>query len=325
MKYKRVSGGAIAGSIIIAVIMTVVLFCTTTALIVNRIFTEKFIATAIGSITEIEIPITVDGKEYDNVSDAISGVISESLNEASGDDLSGTESEADISEEEIEEFIEESGIEDLLAEKLGAGMEAVLDGEDVALLTEDDIMGFIDDNEEVIEDTFEVDITEEMKDELRTEIKEADIEETFTTGTITKYIYEEETNPLAPVLKTVRTMFTTQMVIIGYVVVLLMWVGIFFINKRQIWNAGLYLGIPATIVGAGVALTALLVKGFSSVAAEELGGFVKPEMFTALNDLLLNIGVIYIVIGVVFIVVSAVLKSTAKRNAALEQNPQEVA
>ena len=321
MKYKRVSGGAVAGSIIIAIVMTMVLFGTTTALIVNRIFTEKFIATTIGSIKEIEIPITVDGKEYDNISDAVSGVISESINEAAGEE--GAEST--LSDEEINEFIEETGLEDLLTEKLGVGMEAILNGEDVTLLTEDDIMDFVDDNEELIEDTFEVDITEEMKDELRTEIKEADIEETFTTGTITQYIYEEETNPLAPVLKTVRTMFTTKMVIIGYVVVLLMWVGIFFLNKRQIGHAGLYLGIPATVVGVGVAGTSLLVKGLANVAAEELGGFVKPEMFTALNDLLLNIGVIYIVIGVVFIVVSAVLKSAAKKNALLEQNSQEVA
>ncbi len=317
MKNKRVSGGATAGSIIIAVVMTIVLFSTTTALIINRIFTEKFIATTIGSITEMEIPITVDGKEYDNVSQAISGAISESFEDENG--------ESDISEEEMQEFIKESGIEDLFSEKIGVGMEAILDGEDVALLTEDDIMDFIDDNEELIEDTFDVDITEEMKDEVREEIKASDIENTFSTGTITKYIYEEETNPLAPVLKTIRAMFTTQMIIIGYVIVLLMWVGIFFLNKRQIWNAGLYLGIPATVVGAGVSLTALLVKGFSSVAEDELGGFVKPEMFTALNELLLNIGVIYLVIGIVFIVVCAVLKSAAKRNAALEQNSQEVA
>lgn len=322
MKYRRVSGGAVAGSIIIAVVMTIVLFCTTTALIVNRIFTEKFIATTIGSIKEIEIPITVDGKEYDNISDAVSGVISESINEATGGE---SLEESEISEEEINEFIEESGIEDLLAEKLGVGMEAILNGEDVSILTEDDIMDFVEDNEDIIEDTFEVDITEEMKDELRTEIKNADIEDTFTTGTITQYIYEEETNPLAPLLKTVRTMFTTQMVIAGYVVVVAMWVGIFFLNKRQIGHAGLYLGIPATIVGVGVASTSLMVKGLSSLAAEELGGFVKPEMFAALNELLLNIGVIYIVVRVVFIVVSAVLKSAAKRNAALEQNSQEVA
>lgn len=319
MKHKRVPGGAIAGSIIIAIIMTVVLACTTTGLVVNRIFTEKFIVSAIGSIKEIEIPITVNDKEYDNISDAVSGAISDSLAESAG------EEGAELSEEEINDFIEESGLEDLIAEKLGMGIEAVLADEDIALITEDDIMDFIDDNEDLIEDTFEVDITEDMKDELRDEIKESEIEDAFTTGTITQVIYEEESNPLAPVFKATSNLISTPMVIAGYVVVILMWVGVFFLNRRQIWSAGPFLGIPAAVVGAGVIVTSLVVKVFAEVVAKEFGGFIKPEMFTVLNDLLINIGVIYLIVGVVMIVVSIILTSAAKKNAAVSTDvPEEL-
>lgn len=322
MRNKRVSGGAIAGSIIISVIMTIVLFFTTSALIVNRIFTEKFVSSVIGSVKDMEIPITIDDKEYNNVSEAIYGVIEESMNEANVDVNIETE-DSNISQEEIEEFIEESGIEDLLAEKLGVGMEAVLNGEDVALLTEDDIMDFVEDNQEIIEDTFEVEITEEMKNDLREEIKQSEITDTFTTGAITEVLYEEENNPLAPVLNAVRTLFSTPVIIAGYVIVLLMFLGVFFINKRQLWYAGPYLGIPATIVGVGVTITSLLVKGLVSLAEEEMGAAVSV-IAEPLHDLMLEIGVIYILIGVVAIIVSAVVKSALERNEIEEQGTQEV-
>lgn len=322
MRNKRVSGGAKAGSIIICIFMTFVLFGATTSLILNRIFTQKFISSVISNISTVEIPVQIDGKEYDNVSDAMYGVIADSIDSVESDvdiEVEGS----DISEEEIEEFIKESGIEDLLAEKLGVGIEAIVAGEDVAILTEDDIMDFIDDNEELIEDTFEVEVTEEMKDDLRTEIKNSGIEDSFTTGAVTEVLYEDESNPIAPLLNAIRSFFSTPMVIAAYALVFVMFLGIFFLNKMQLWFAGPYLGISTLIVGAGTVVSSLSSTVIAAAASGEDSVETVLSIIKPISDLMLTVGVIYILIGIVAIVVSSIVKSALKRNE-LEQKAQEI-
>ena len=322
MRNKRVSGGAKAGSIIICVFMTFVLFTATTALILNRVFTQKFISSVISNISTVEIPVEIDGKEYDSVSDAMMGVIADSI-DSSSTDVNIDVEDSDISEEAIEEFIAESGIEELLADKLGMGIEAIVAGEDVAILTEDDIMDFIDDNEELIEDTFEVEITEEMKDEIRTEIKDSGIEDSFTTGAVTEVLYEDESNPIAPLLNAIRNFFSTTMVIVCYAIVLIMFLGIFFLNKMQLWYAGPYLGISTLIVGAGTVISSLTSGSVAGAAAGEDSVEMVLSIIKPICDLMLTIGVIYILIGVVAIVVSSVVKRTLRNNELEEQKAQE--
>ena len=323
MRNKKISGGAKAGSIIICVFMTFVLFGATTSLILNRIFTQKFISSVVSNFTTIDMPVQIDGVEYDNVSDAMYGVIADSIDSVESDvdvEVEGS----DISEEEIEEFIKESGIEDLLAEKLGVGIEAIVAGEDVSILTEDDIMEFVEDNEDLIEDTFEVDITEDMKDELRTEIKNSGIEDSFTTGAVTEVLYEDESNPIAPLLNAIRSFFSTPMVIAGYAIVLVMFLGIFFLNKMQLWFAGPYLGISTLIVGVGTVVASLSSSAIASVAASEDSVETVLAVIKPISDLMLTVGVIYILIGIVAIVVSSVVKSALKRNELEEQKAQEL-
>lgn len=298
MKNKRVHGGAVAGSVIIAIIITMILFCATFILVVNRIFTSKFIAETISNVRfeEIEIPVEVNGKTYDSISDAVIGEIQEN------------NPEADIAVEDVEAFFEESGVSELLGEKMSSAIDAIMNNEECAILTNEEIMQFVEDNEQLVEETFDIEITEEDKQQLETELEESGIEEVFTTQTITNVIYETEENPLMDIVKVLKTLFSTTLLIVGYVVVVLLWVGVFFLNKRQLWYAGPYIGVPAIVVGAGVLITSLGVKFLSVAIAEEASGFIRPEMFDALIELLLVIGVIHLLLGIVITVVSAVVK-----------------
>lgn len=313
MKIKRVPGGAVAGSVIIALIMSLVLGVTTLLLVANQILSAKFISATISNvrIEEIEIPIEIDGKEYNTVGEAVTAIVT-----------SGELSEEEVAEkqEEISDFMEESGFNDLIAGVMADGMDAILSGEDKALLTNKDIMKFVEDNEILIEDTFDVDITEEMKQEIEKEVEEAEIEKVFTTKTITQTIYTTEDNPIAVIAKSIRAMFSTTTIVIGYVLVLLMWVGVFFINGRQIWFAGPYLAIPAMVVGAGTAVSGLLVEGVADMLLKKAGGLVSSDIFSALTELLITIGVIYFVAGVVLLVVSIVLKGIARNNTEQDMN-----
>lgn len=298
MKNKRVPGGAVAGSIIIAIIITIVLSASNFMLVINQIFTEKFITATISNIRieEIEIPIEVDGNTYDNISDAVVGQIAEN------------NPDSDISEEEVEQFFEESGINEFIGEKLGVAVDALMNGEATTIITNEEIMNFIDDNESLMKETFGIEITEEDKQKLESTLEESGIEEAFTTETITNVITETEDNPVFGMMKSFRAIFSTAVIVVGYVVVALLWLGVFFLNKRQLWYAGPYLGVPAIIVGVGVLLTALGVKLVSATIAAEVAQFIQPEIFNALVELLLIVGAVHLLVGIVITVVSGVVK-----------------
>ena len=307
MKIKRVSGGAVVGSIAIAIVMTVVLGITTMLVLANQMLTPKFISATISNIRieEMEIPIEIDGKEYDTVGEAVTALVT-----------SGTLTEEEVEEKQevISDFMAESGFNDLIANVLAEGMDAIMSGEEKALLTNEDIMSFVEDNEELIEETFDVDITEEMKSEIEQKVEEAEVEKVFSTKIITETIYETEDNPIATSLKTIKAFFSIKTIIIGYVIALLMWVGIFFINKAQFWFAGFYLAIPTMVVGAGTVIGACLVEVIAGALMNELSGMVSTDIFGAVTELMLTIGAIYFLVGVVLLVVSIVLRSIARKN-----------
>ena len=307
MKIKRVHGGAVAGSVIIAIIMTGVLAITTLLLLANQMFTPKFISATISNIRieEIEIPIEIDGKEYDTVGEAVTVLVT-----------SGNLTDEEVAEKQevISEFMEESGFNDLIANVLADGMDAIMSGEEKALLTNEEIMNFVEDNEELIEDTFDVDITEEMKKEIEQKVEEAEVEKVFSTKVITETIYETEDNPIATSLKAIRAFFSMKTIIIGYVIALLMWVGIFFLNKAQFWFAGFYLAIPSMVVGLGTVIGGCLVEVIAGSLMNELSGMVSADIFGALTELMLTIGGIYFLAGIVLLILSIVLRAIAGKN-----------
>ena len=312
MKIKKVSPGAIAGSVIIAIIMTIVLFAVTNSLVMNQVFSEKFISETISNLFKADIPIVIEGEEYDSISEGVYGVLEQSIIEAA-------EEEQILSEKEIEDFMEDTELEQFVAERFSEGIEAIILGKDVEVLTEDDILDFVEDNEDVFEDTFDIEITDDMLDELEEELKEANLEENFSTGVIVDEIYNEETNPIAPLMKTFRTFISTPMVIGGYVIVLVMFMLIFLLNKCQLSFAGPYLGVSTIVVGVFQFLTSITTTGLVAFADEEsaeiISLFVKP-----LSSLMTTISIIYLVIGIVIVVASAIVKSVKKKKAMKEQS-----
>ena len=303
MKNKKVPGGAVAGSVVISLLIAVMLAYTAFIFVVNRIFTENFIRETISNvrIEQIEIPITVDGKTYNNISE----VVVDKLNENNED--------VQVTDEDVQKFFDESGIDDILSEKLNMGLDAIMNGEEATLLTKQEIMDFVEENEELVEETLKVEITEEHKAKLEEELEENDIEEVFTTKTITNTIYETELNPIAVVIKGFRTFFSVGMIVGGYIVVVLLWVGIFFLNKRQAWYAGPYFGIPAIVVGAEISVTALTVKIIGNIIAKDVEKYIKPELFTSLAMLLLIVGLIHLVVGIAVTVVSFTVKKNLRK------------
>ena len=310
MRNKRVPGGAVAGSVIIAIIITVLLIAGSGLVVMNNVFNEKFIAKTVSSIRieQMEIPITIEGENYNNISEALVDQVNKSM-------------ETNLTEEDVAELFDESGISELVGDKLALGLEAIMNGEEMSLITNEEIMDFVKENEQLVEDTFEIEITEDDLVKVEDKIEELEIEETFNTQIITTTITDTEINPVFEIINAFRAFFSVGAIVIVYVATALLWLGIFFLNKRQLWYAGPYLGVPAIIVGVGNAISAVIIKAASSFIPEEVGKFLKDDIFDVLVELPLIIAIIHVVVGLAVTIASAVVK---KNLAKKEQNDTEL-
>lgn len=78
-----------------------------------------------------------------------------------------------VSLEQIKAFIEESTMMDFIAGKTASMVQDALNGTQNTTITTEEIMNLVDENEKIIEDIFQVDMTEEMKQEMAVRVEEA--------------------------------------------------------------------------------------------------------------------------------------------------------
>ncbi len=94
--------------------------------------------------------------------------------------------ETDISTEQVQTFINESTVMDFVSDKMSDYISDVLTGEQNASITSQDIMDLLEENEALLEETFQIELTEEKKAELFAQVDqamtEADLDNTFRTG-----------------------------------------------------------------------------------------------------------------------------------------------
>lgn len=94
--------------------------------------------------------------------------------------------ETDISTEQVQTFINESTVMDFVSDKMSDYISDVLTGEQNASITSQDIMDLLEENEALLEETFQIELTEENKAELFTQVDqamtEADLDNTIRTG-----------------------------------------------------------------------------------------------------------------------------------------------
>lgn len=82
----------------------------------------------------------------------------------------------DISREEIEAFVEESTVKDFLAEKVAGHAADFITGEVTTEITTEEIQQLVEENKDLIEEHFDVEVTEEFTDIVTTVVEEQDID-----------------------------------------------------------------------------------------------------------------------------------------------------
>ncbi len=114
-----------------------------------------------------------------NLSDVLADVVYEAV-------ASQSPEEVPFTKEDIQEFMEESTIPEFLSDKVAGLVSDTLLGEESTSITVEEVMTVIQENKDLIEDTFQIEIPEEAVTEI-----ENVLNETFTEGDIASTIRTE--------------------------------------------------------------------------------------------------------------------------------------
>ena len=145
-------------------------------LIKDVIFPTSAPAHISGAIMPGRIPVRTDAAN--DAQDAVIDTIYDLLQNQFGGELP-------IEKEAVRELIEQSTMPDYLADKVSGIVSDVISGESTTTITKDEIMTLVDENKELLEKTFQVEITPDIIDTVGQYVEEMDI-----AGTVQKEVYD---------------------------------------------------------------------------------------------------------------------------------------
>ncbi len=103
------------------------------------------------------------------LADIIYGIMEEQL----------PEEEIPFSKEDVTEFVEQSTLTEFLSDKVSGIVVDVINGEATTTITKEDVMGLLEENKELIEDTFKTEIPDEVIESVGQFVEESKISETI--------------------------------------------------------------------------------------------------------------------------------------------------
>lgn len=188
--------------------------------------------------------------------------------------------EVDITHEEIDAFIAQASISEYLSDKTVSYLQDFIHGTENTTITTEEIESLINENKELIEETFHVTVDEELCDKITTYVEENDID-----TLVHDEIFEEARNlPIAGdqfnlghLMEIVSAASSYMVIVILGVFTLLLLVALFFTNRMRFGNTLLCAGIPALIVG--------LILGLPVLALQS----VMPSLLASLHGAVLEI------------------------------------
>ena len=249
--------------------------------------------------------------------------------------------------EEVQQFVEESTLDDFLADKSASLISDIITGENTTTITTEEIQTLLQDNAQLIEDTFEIEISEDVITEVVEEIEKVEIVQQIQEEGVNSVLQDLVDNnvitipgmlpsqDLAPegmggsqsgattntpspmdILNALRAIVTTE-TLLAMIGVCLVLIGLLLlVNMKQIWVGIRDAGITVTVVG--VLFSAVTFAGWYSAdllkaLLADAGPAAKIVLFIVNLTAPIHIGVL--VLGIVLIVVSCVVKSLLKKKA----------
>lgn len=225
-----------------------------------------------------------------------------------------------ITLDQVQNFIEESTIIDFVAKKSASLVQDMLNGTQTTTVTAEELRQLMDENEKVIEETFQVEITEEMKQDMVTQMEQA-VVDTDINATLRSGVERVLQTPVpgtggmtvSDLLATVQQYTQTQVLMGAIAVCLVLMLALcglnyYYLPKGLRWSAsscmfaGVLLSIPLAIVQAAPSLLADVMPETSETL----------NLFSGAANALAPVHYGLFGFGVALMIVSALLRAATK-------------
>lgn len=226
--------------------------------------------------------------------------------------------EVPISKEQLQTFVEESTVTDYIAEKVAGYAEDIINGTENTQITAEELVGLLEENKELIEQTFEVEITDEIMEEIEANVTVI-VEEQDINGTIRTEINNAMESagaadsgiPLNQIMQLIRILSRDTMLYgaIGVCVVLLLLLcGTNFYNVP----AGLtWAAVPCILIGGILAAPIAVLQLMPDILGEAA---VLAPMVTVLAPIhyaVPAIGLVLLIGSIVWRIVRSCIRNNA--------------
>lgn len=246
--------------------------------------------------------------------------------------------------EVVQNFVEESTVTDFLTEKTASIISDIFTGENNTTITTEEIQGLLEDNAQLIQDTFGIEMNEEIISQVVTVVEENEVVQTIQKEGVTAVVQQmvesgaidipmqflptpdhgdntdgtgtTVVNPMMEMIKTVQSIVSIKslLTVVGVCVVLIALLMV--TNIKRIWiginNTGISLTIAGTILMIPTCLlwfAADLLTGLLKEAGP-VGGIV---LYILKSTAPIHIGVF--AGGIVLIIAGCVLRTILKKKA----------
>lgn len=177
-----------------------------------------------------------------------------------------------ISRSEVSDFVNDSTIMDFTSEKMASYVQDAMNGEETTTISADEIVKLLEENQALLEERFDIKLTDEMKSKIRAQAQKA-IEEDDLNGTIRQSINEMLDQPIDGTDMTINDLFrkigeltSTQSILSAVGLCLLLVLLLFLANFYKLPKGLTWASVPFLMVGLPMAA---IISGMKE------GGFVQ--------------------------------------------------
>ena len=263
---------------------------------------------------QIQLPEGAEDAIASGDSNAIVDILFDTMQDMLGEDVP-------ITKEQLQTFVEESTVTDYIAEKAAGYAEDIINGTENTQITAEELVQLVEDNRGLIEQTFEIEITDEQMAEIEANVT-AIVQENDINGTIRTEINnviesagaEGSGIPLNEIMQTVR--FLSQDTVLygaigACVVLLLLLCGANFYNipAGMTWAA-----VPCILIGGVLAAPIAILQLMPDVLGE-LAAYASMVNVLALNHYAVPvIGLVLLIGSIVWRIVRSCIRNNREMN-----------
>ena len=236
-----------------------------------------------------------------------------------------------VTKEQIEEFIAESNVADFVAEKLAGYTEDFINDTEKTEITVDEVMELLEENEELIEEKFDVNITKDVRKNMEATVEKV-VEENDLNEIIREQVFVsvensidqtmqiagkswEDLRPMVQKLCADETLYTA-LGICAAILLLLCLLNFYNVPAGLTWGA-----VPCLVVGALVtAPLALLVASpdiFAGIVSEAITGTIASVAgaLIPIHGSVLVLGLALLVLSIFWRIIRAAVRRHRRRAA----------